>query len=100
MFSKRPYDFLYCIYIIDTSEGELHPAGEVIYPFQFQLPPNLPCSFEGGDDSIRCSIRYYIECRIDRLWNFDIKVQLPFTVISVLDLNQYPGARVRCVFFH
>ena len=86
---------LYVYINAGTSEGELHPAGEVVYPFKFQLPPNLPCSFEGWDGSIR----YYIECRIKRPGSSDIWSKLPFTVNSVLDLNQHPGARVRYICF-
>ncbi|KAH9523032.1 Arrestin domain-containing protein 3 [Bulinus truncatus] len=70
-----------------STTQELCP-GRHTFPFAFQLPLNLPSSFE---DSVG-HVRYIISCRIDRPWKFDHKTKRPFTVISDLDLNQTPGA--------
>ncbi len=67
------------------------PAGQYQYPFQFLLPPTLPCSFEGGIGHVR----YFLKATIDKAWAFDDTVKLPFTVIGTLDLNQMPQLRVR-----
>ena len=62
----------------------MHPAGQHVYPYQFQLPANLPSSYEASIGRVR----YFIECVVDRPWKFDYKAKLPFTVNSIYDLNQ------------
>ncbi|XP_041373505.1 arrestin domain-containing protein 3-like [Gigantopelta aegis] len=71
-------------------EGQdfLHPVGRHSYPFAFQLPPNLPSSFEGAHGFVR----YHFDGVIDKPWKFDHKTKAAFTVISHLDLNQDPSA--------
>jgi len=66
------------------------PAGNYSYPFQFQLPPNLPSSFEGYYGHVR----YWVRGTIDKPWNFDHMTKTPFTVVSALDLNSLPEANV------
>ena len=69
------------------------PPGTHFYPFSFQLPPNLPSSFEGGDGHVRYTIRGVMDRVSWRKKEKDTKK--PFTVIALLDLNLYPNAAVR-----
>jgi hypothetical protein len=66
------------------------PAGQHVYPFSFQLPPNLPSSFEGGTGHVR----YSIKGTIDKPWKFDHTTKRPLTVLASLDLNTQPNAEV------
>ena len=84
-------------------DTDQHPPGHTTYPFQFQLPPNLPSSFEDAHGNVR----YCVEVKVDRPWKFDYKAKRPFTVNAVYDLNLEPRARVRvplapqrCCCFH
>ncbi|XP_043248558.1 arrestin domain-containing protein 17-like [Colletes gigas] len=61
------------------------PAGYHEYPFEFQLPHNIPTSFE----HIYGHIRYTVKAAIDRPWKFNHECKIAFTVISNLDLNAY-----------
>ncbi|KAL3865646.1 hypothetical protein ACJMK2_043012 [Sinanodonta woodiana] len=63
-------------------------AGRHTFPFVFQLPTNLPSSYE----SELGNIRYYLKGTIDKPWKFDHTTKKVFTVIGVLDLNQEPTA--------
>uniref|UniRef100_A0A0L8H2D9 Arrestin C-terminal-like domain-containing protein n=1 Tax=Octopus bimaculoides TaxID=37653 RepID=A0A0L8H2D9_OCTBM len=63
-------------------------GGEHHYPFEFMLPYNIPSSYEGGTGYVR----YYVKAIMDKPWKFDHKCKVPFTVITVLDLNQTPNA--------
>lgn len=64
--------------------------GSYKYPFQFQLPPDTPSSFEG-----HCGrVRYYVKATMDRPWAFDDEVTSYFTVLQLLDLNTLPQATV------
>ncbi|CAD7093280.1 unnamed protein product [Hermetia illucens] len=64
---------------------ELHP-GKYVYPFQIQLPPHVPTSYNG----FYGQIRYEVNLAIDRPWKYDNIFRQPFTVISPLDLNTNP----------
>lgn len=61
------------------------------YPFQFQLPPGIPSSFEGHFGRVR----YCVKATMDRPWAFDEDVASYFTVLQLLDLNTLPQATVR-----
>ncbi|XP_029643648.1 arrestin domain-containing protein 17 [Octopus sinensis] len=63
-------------------------GGEHHYPFEFMLPYNIPSSYEGGTGYVR----YFVKAVMDKPWKFDHKCKVPFTVITVLDLNQTPNA--------
>jgi len=66
------------------------PAGNYSYPVVFPMPPNIPSSYEGGTGYVR----YLIKAKVDRRKKSDFRVQHPFTVIAMLDLNQIPEATV------
>ena len=61
-------------------------VGEQSYQFQFQLPLNLPTSFE----YIHARVRYFLRGDIDIPWAFDKTVYLTITVINHFDLNINP----------
>ncbi|GFN74123.1 hypothetical protein PoB_000062900 [Plakobranchus ocellatus] len=67
------------------------PQGRHTFPFQYQLPTGLPSSFEGDYGHVR----YVVSCKIDKPWKFDHKTKRPFTIISILDLNQQPNCSSR-----
>ncbi|XP_015436887.1 PREDICTED: arrestin domain-containing protein 2-like [Dufourea novaeangliae] len=77
------------INLLGTSEGDsrIHiPRGYHQYHFEFQLPQNIPSSFEHTYGHVR----YTVNGVIDRPWKFDHTCKVAFTVVSVLDLNKYP----------
>ncbi|XP_076380768.1 arrestin domain-containing protein 2 [Megalopta genalis] len=69
------------------------PEGCQQYQFQFQLPSNIPSSFEHRHGYVR----YTVKAIIDRPWKFDHECKIAFTVVSVLDLNMH---RHRCLGIH
>ncbi|XP_056020506.1 arrestin domain-containing protein 3-like [Ostrea edulis] len=60
--------------------------GNYCYPFQFQLPQNLPSSFEGKYGHIR----YTIKGTIEKPKRFSHVTKTAFSVIGPLDLNTFP----------
>lgn len=68
------------------------PAGHHRYPFKFQLPYNIPSSFEHHYGYVR----YTVKGVIDRPWRFDHECKAAFTIISILDLNAHQIRCVRC----
>ncbi|XP_071103882.1 arrestin domain-containing protein 3-like [Haliotis cracherodii] len=69
----------------DASGAKLHlPAGRHTYPFTYQLPKDIPSSFEGKYGYVR----YFAKGIIDKPWKFDHETMKCFTVICPLDLNQ------------
>ncbi|CAJ0580629.1 unnamed protein product, partial [Mesorhabditis spiculigera] len=65
------------------------PAGEHRYPFAFQLPVRCLPSYEGCYGHIR----YEIRAEVDRPWKFNHKTSMPFTVVTISDLNLTPSLR-------
>ncbi|XP_046380703.2 arrestin domain-containing protein 3-like isoform X3 [Haliotis rufescens] len=63
-------------------------SGSYTYPFRYQLPNELPSSFEGSVGRIR----YWLNGTIDKPWKFDHTTKRAFTVVNLLDLNTEPGA--------
>ncbi|XP_024944792.1 arrestin domain-containing protein 17 [Cephus cinctus] len=77
-------------YIYGNGEDESEiPEGNHVFPFNWNLPSNIPCSFE----SFYGKIRYSIKAVVDRPWKFDYAIKVPFTVAPILDLNSIPLAR-------
>ncbi|XP_078051797.1 arrestin domain-containing protein 17-like [Augochlora pura] len=68
-------------------------AGCHKYPFEFQLPRNIPTSFEDPHGYVR----YTVKAIIERPWKFDHECKIAFTVVSVFDLNMH---RDRCLGIH
>lgn len=59
------------------------------YPFNFQLPRDLPSSYKGTHGSIE----YTVTATVKKSWGVNKEYTLPFTVNSKLDLSQHPAAR-------
>ncbi|KAF3430394.1 hypothetical protein E2986_10021 [Frieseomelitta varia] len=66
------------------------PRGYNQYPFSFQIPYNIPCSFEHRNGYVR----YTVNAVIDRPWKFNHECKAAFTVVSILDLNVH---REKCL---
>ncbi|XP_046337176.2 arrestin domain-containing protein 2-like isoform X1 [Haliotis rufescens] len=66
------------------------PVGRHTFPFAFQLPPQLPSSFEGEYGYVR----YTAKGIIDKPWKFNHETKRMFTVICILDLNQDQNVRI------
>lgn len=67
----------------DMCENFLEP-GEHIYPFELELPDNLPSSFQHHVGNIS----YYVKANIDIPWAIDKHCKKPFTVINNFDLSR------------
>ncbi|XP_045216633.2 arrestin domain-containing protein 3-like [Mercenaria mercenaria] len=63
-------------------------AGKYSYPFNFQLPPGVPSSYEATIGRVR----YFIQSDIDIPWAFDKHTRRMITVVNLLDLNTVPNA--------
>ena len=61
-----------------------NPTGEHVYPFSFNLPKKLPCSYEGTFGQIR----YKIKVQIKKSWKKDLKLKKMFVVNEVIDINK------------
>ncbi|KAK1131832.1 hypothetical protein K0M31_015983 [Melipona bicolor] len=66
------------------------PRGYNQYPFSFQMPHNIPYSFEHRNGYVR----YTVNAVIDRPWKFNHECKAAFTVVSSLDLNVH---REKCL---
>ncbi|VDI06184.1 Hypothetical predicted protein [Mytilus galloprovincialis] len=82
------FDITVALYGQSLGHGEKLPSGQHNFPFQFILPPTLPSSFEHQYGQVR----YMLKATIDKPWKFDHHTKLPFTVVSLLDLNAIPEA--------
>lgn len=78
------------IFFSENQKKIILPPGKYSYPFQFQLPPNLPSSFEGQHGYIR----YWVKATIEKPWSYEHVTKTAFSVISALDLNSLPDASV------
>ena len=83
--------FAFCISVLDANNEMQIGAGNHEYPFQFQLPENIPSSFVGEYGRIV----YSIKAVVDRPWRFDHETVAFFTVDGIYDLNMEPSALVR-----
>lgn len=102
---KLIYKYKY-VYGVDpiTAQGQMSgdnptlPQGNYTYPFQFQIPENIPSSYEGTSYGVTAYVRYQLKGTIDKPWKFDHTTKRPFTVVGVLDLNRISNARVGHTF--
>ena len=77
---------------IELTDGESFrlPAGDHQYPFSFQLPIELPSSFEGEFGYVS----YTIKVLVNRPWHFDYETKVAISVNSIHDLNTASLANV------
>lgn len=68
--------------------------GTYCYPFQFQLPENIPSSFEGEYGHVR----YTVKATIEKPKRFTHVTKTAFSVIGSLDLNTIPQIDVSFFF--
>ena len=78
-----------------VSNKSIIHTGEILegqhdFPFEFELPMDLPCSFEGRYGQIR----YYVEAKLDRsgIFKSHKRQRKYITVLSLVDLNKMPGS--------
>ncbi|KAL5005003.1 hypothetical protein ScPMuIL_018459 [Solemya velum] len=75
----------------ESGEDMIIGPGQHVHPFTFVLPnEQLPMSFETETGRVR----YTIKATVDRPWAIDYVTTQPFTVLSALDLNSIPEAKV------
>ncbi len=82
---------------IDKAEHGLEPVlkpDSYTYPFNFQLAPNVPSSFEAPFGRVR----YTIEASVSRPWSSNVLCITQYTVLSCRDLNLEDGAAVSLIF--
>lgn len=58
------------------------------FPFVFNLPGQVPSSFE----STLGHVRYFCKATLHRPWKFDFTAKRAFTVVANVDLNHEPAA--------
>lgn len=74
----------------EAEESIYLPAGVHNYPFEFDLPHDLPGSFDGRWGQVR----YGVKVTLVRPWKFDIEREKDFTLRCVIDLNDEPELAV------
>ncbi len=79
--------------ILEKGEIQIHPEGTKTHEFTFQLPDEIPSSFEGSDGHVKYTAIATMVCP---RW-FNEHAQSTFTVISDLDLNQVNNKRKVCI---
>ena len=81
--SREPY-FNQNFLLLGYSKGFVIKSGTHVFPFKFQLPQNLPSTFEGEHGSIR----YKLRCSIQRSSKRKFPdAELDINVISLFNLN-------------
>lgn len=68
------------------------PAGTYIYPFSYELPSTLPSSYEGKYGKICYRIKVTLQPSESKN-----ELEVPFYVVSHLDLNRFPKLKVSIV---
>ncbi|XP_050412489.1 arrestin domain-containing protein 3 isoform X2 [Patella vulgata] len=72
----------------EKGDDHVLQPGNYSYPFSFQLPNQLPSSYESSVGRVR----YTVTAVIDRPWKFDHKCKRTITFIDAVDLNLEPTA--------
>nr|XP_003699454.1 PREDICTED: arrestin domain-containing protein 3-like [Megachile rotundata] len=89
--SEKYFNFEFSIVGSSRSDSRtIIAAGYYEYPFRFELPYNIPSSFEHQYGHVR----YTVKAVIDRPWKFDHETKRAFTVVATLDLND---CRAQCL---
>uniref|UniRef100_A0A2C9L2Q6 Arrestin C-terminal-like domain-containing protein n=1 Tax=Biomphalaria glabrata TaxID=6526 RepID=A0A2C9L2Q6_BIOGL len=70
------------------SQTDNIPEGMHVFPFDFELPADVPSSFEGR----RGYVRYMCTVTLDRGWKGVLQMEQDLTVIRHLDLSTVQGA--------
>ena len=65
------------------------PPGKYTYPFAFQLPSNVPASFEQQDHDTKGLIQYYVKAYVDIPGGRDASAKQHFTVLSAMPATQH-----------
>lgn len=81
--TRKRFKHFKILFIPEKNSDIVIPAGTHEYPFTFELPENLPSSFEGPFGHVR----YDIEGVVKRSWKFDYNTKILFTVNALVDLN-------------
>ena len=86
---------VYCKHVFKVSL-EKDDTGQYIYPFSFDLPKNIPGSFESYSDSSNACVQHYIKVKIDNT-NEDCDIGqyrgYGFLLVrNLVDNFKYPGA--------
>lgn len=63
------------------------------YPFNFQLPRDLPSTYKGTHGTVE----YTVTACVKKSWGVNKEYVCPFTVNAKLDLSQHPQARQSAV---
>ncbi|ESO85391.1 hypothetical protein LOTGIDRAFT_229416 [Lottia gigantea] len=71
--------------VIREDKLRILEAGSHSFPFEFPIPPKLPCSFEGPYGHVR----YWLRAVIEKHWKLKVNVR-PFKITPKLDLNNVP----------
>ncbi|XP_071114939.1 arrestin domain-containing protein 3-like [Haliotis cracherodii] len=72
----------------NNDEKKILAPGQYTYPFQFELPGNLPSSFEGQHGFLR----YWVKVTMEKPWKNDYSTKKVFTVVCPMDLNREPSS--------
>jgi hypothetical protein len=64
--------------------------GKHSFPFEFDLPANLPSSFEHAYGSIN----YSLCCTMEIPWSLNKHCKLPLHILALIDLNQMPQLNI------
>ncbi|XP_059483165.1 arrestin domain-containing protein 17-like [Neocloeon triangulifer] len=92
VFKSNELYFEYKIALLPASPNDpLLEAGEHKYPFHFNLPHNIPSSFEGHFGYVR----YMACCKVDKPCARDHESKTLFTIICPLDLNRFPHLSIQ-----
>lgn len=80
-------------YLLGSHDGEVIKIARGMHKFQFsfQLPSELPASFEASHGHIN----YNIEAVLDNPWGLDRRFKMEFTVVRCDDLNEFPELMIQ-----
>ncbi|XP_059473861.1 arrestin domain-containing protein 17-like isoform X2 [Neocloeon triangulifer] len=80
---KEPYFRQQSLLVGSGREEMVVDGGQHRYPFNFNLPRDIPSSFEGEHGYVR----YCLSAVVDRPWRSDLETTVPLNVVALVDLN-------------